>query len=90
MQAQAYEGYFESGMFYSAGKPLRIPERRKVYITVLDEPTQVNTPTTAPSWLEEFHRLLEASGDEKFCMEDFPRMDFGRDPTIFSDESQPS
>jgi len=38
MQAQAYEGYFESGMFYSAGQPLRIPERRKVYITVIDEP----------------------------------------------------
>ena len=38
MQAQAYEGYFESGVFYAAGKPLRIPEQRKIYITVLDEP----------------------------------------------------
>ena len=87
MQAQAYEGYFESGMFYSAGQPLRIPERRKVYITVLDEPTQINNPTTTPCWLEEFHRLLEESGDEKLHMEDFPRMDFGREPITFSDEA---
>ena len=43
MQAQAYEGYFESGMFYTAGKPLQIPERRKVYITILDEITQVES-----------------------------------------------
>jgi len=43
MQAQAYEGYFESGKFYTADKPLPIPERRKVYITIFNEPVQ-NTP----------------------------------------------
>ena len=86
MQAQAYEGYFESGEFYTAGKPLRIPERRKVYITIFNEPAQNIPPTTTPSWLDELHQLLEESGDEKLCMEDFPRMDFGREPVILSDE----
>ena len=86
MQAQAYEGYFESGKFYTAGKPLRIPERRKVYITIFNEPVQNIPPATTPSWLDELHQLLGESGDEKLCMEDFPRMDFGREPIIFSDE----
>ena len=86
MQAQAYEGYFESGKFYTAGKPLPIPERRKVYITIFNEPVQ-NTPSaTAPKWLDELHQLLEESGDEKLNMEDFPRVDFGREPIVFSEE----
>ncbi len=38
MQAQAYEGYFENGRFFAAGKTIQIPEKRRVYITVLDEP----------------------------------------------------
>jgi len=85
MQAQAYEGYFESGKFYTAGKPLRIPERRKVLITIFDEPVQNASHATAPKWLGELHQLLENSGDEKLSMEDFPRMDFGREPLVFSD-----
>ena len=86
METQSYEGYFESGKFYTAGKQLRIPERCKVYITIFNEPVQ-NTPlATAPNWLGEFHKLLEESGDEKLSMEDFPRMDFGRESIIFSDE----
>ena len=86
MQAQAYEGYFESGKFYTAGQPLRIPERRKVYITILNETLQNIPPASAPSWLDELHQLLEESGDEKLNIEDFPRMDFGREHIVFSDE----
>ena len=86
MQAQAYEGYFESGKFYTAGKPFSIPERHKVYITVLNEPIQIGSPATSPDWLDELHRLLEESGDEKLRMEDFPRMDFERKPIVFSDD----
>ena len=37
MQAQAYEGYFENGRFYAAGKAIHIPERQRVFITILDE-----------------------------------------------------
>ena len=86
MQAQAYEGYFEGGNFYTAGKPLRIPERRKVYITIFNEPVHNISSATAPDWLSELHQLLEESGDEKLHMDDFPRMDFGREPLVFSDE----
>ena len=50
MQAQAYEGYFENGRFYFAGKIMRIPEHQRVYITVLDEPVFGNK--NAEAWQE--------------------------------------
>ena len=86
MQAQAYEGYFEDGKFYTAGKSLCIPERRKVYITVLDEPTHISSPKASLDWLDELHRLLDESSDEELHMENFPRMDFDREPVVFNDE----
>jgi len=38
---QAYEGYFENGHFYPAGQTMRITGRRKVIMTVLDEPAVI-------------------------------------------------
>ena len=58
MQAQAYEGYFEGGNFYTAGKSLHIPERRKVYITIFNESVHNTLPAIAPDWLGELHQLL--------------------------------
>ncbi|MCL2054553.1 MAG: hypothetical protein FWG90_09025 [Oscillospiraceae bacterium] len=40
MQAQAYEGYFKNGSFFTAGQTMRIPENRRIYITILDEPAR--------------------------------------------------
>ena len=37
MHAQAYEGHFESGQFYIAGQPFRIPERKRVLIAILGD-----------------------------------------------------
>jgi len=86
MQAQAYEGYFESGKFYTAGKALLIPERRKVYITIIDEPIQDDSDVVSLGWLEDLHNLLRESGNEKLCMEDFPRMEFRRETIAFNEE----
>ena len=76
MQARAYEGYFEGGQFYTAGKPLRIPERRRVYITVLDAPTQEDTTT---DWVDELERMVKEDTSEKLRIEDFPRANFTRE-----------
>jgi hypothetical protein len=35
---QAYEGYFENGKFYTAGQTISIPEQRRIFITILEEP----------------------------------------------------
>ena len=34
---QAYEGYFENGQFYMAGRIIPIPERRRAIINILDD-----------------------------------------------------
>ena len=48
MQATAYEGYFVNGCFYTSGKALQIPEKRRVFITILEEPqdNETNNPVT--------------------------------------------
>ena len=61
MQAQAYEGYFDNGFFYTSGKKIRIPERRRVYVTVLDEPITDNENTEA--W-QEFLTEIKKIDDE--------------------------
>ena len=43
MQAVAYEGYFDNGLFYSAGKTLTIPEKCRVVITILETPQQARS-----------------------------------------------
>ena len=37
MRATAYEGYFNNGRFYVSGKPVHIPEQRRIFITILDD-----------------------------------------------------
>ena len=83
MQARAYDGYFENGQFFPQNTPIRLPGRfRAVLTVVLEEPIE-SEPTG--DWVDELNRLLEESGDEKLSMENFPRMDFGREPIIFND-----
>ena len=38
---QAFEGYLENGRFFPIGKPMRIVGRRRVRMTVLDEPAEL-------------------------------------------------
>jgi hypothetical protein len=52
MQAQAYEGYFENGHFYTAGRVVNIPERRRAIITLFDEPI-------ADDEAVQFHKLID-------------------------------
>ena len=38
MLARAYEGHFENGNFYANGQIVRLPERKKFLIKMIDEP----------------------------------------------------
>ena len=71
MQAQAYEGYFESGQFFTAGHPIRIPERRRVYITILEEPVSDNE--NAQAW-QDF--LQEIKNIDNEPLTEFERVSF--------------
>lgn len=64
MQAQAYEGYFDNGRFYTAGRTIPIPDHRRVYITILDETTQDDVNQRLKE-LDELNAMIDASADEE-------------------------
>ena len=75
---QAYEGYFENGRFYPI-EPVSIQDRRRVIVTVLDEPVDEKPNTWA-----EFDKTVSGM-NEKPRLEDFPRCQFGREPINLGD-----
>ena len=74
---QAYEGYLDKGRFYPSGPSVRIQGRRRVIVTVLDEPTpeQKETPQ-AQAW-REFFDTVNASNEA--IPETFERVNFARE-----------
>jgi len=85
MQAQAYEGYFESGKFYTSGQLLHIPERKRVFIAILGD-TQ-NEMEKQAAW-NEFKRVVKNTEHENALLDNeaFLRRDSGRDFINFADE----
>ena len=85
---QAYEGYFENGIFHAAGHIVRIPERRRVFLTVLEEqPTQLIDKDKRIFWAE-FDRMVDESTNEVLREENFSRLNFGRELILLSDEEE--
>jgi hypothetical protein len=58
MQAQAYEGYFDNGSFFSSGRTISIPEKTRVVVTVFDEPAKA--VNEVDKRLKEFDAIMEA------------------------------
>ena len=75
---QAYEGYLEDGRFHPIGSPISAQGRLRVIVTVLG-PHNEDTQSKPASWLDEFNRLLDTSGDDKLSIENFPRANFTRE-----------
>ena len=69
---QAYEGYLEKGRFYPMGTPVSIEGRRRVILTILDEPPREKSDTWA-----ELDKIVSEM-DVKPCFEDFPRCQLSR------------
>ena len=85
MQAQAYEGYFESGKFYTAGKQLRIPERKRVFIAILGD---VQNDIKKQTMWNEFKLMVKDTEYENALLDDdaFLRRDSGRELINFVNE----
>ena len=60
---EAYKGYFENGNFYTAGRTMRIPERRQIVLTFLDE-QQDDTLDEQLAAMDEFITVIKASDEE--------------------------
>ena len=71
MRTQAYEGYFENGNFFASGRVVRLPERKRVVITVLDEPAKIKSEMSSGekerrlAWLKKLDELTIAARDEE-------------------------
>ena len=89
MQAQAYEGYFERGKFFTDGKPLHIPERKRVFITILGD---VQNETEKQNAWNEFKLMLNDTEHENILLDDdaFSRQDSGREFIDFVNEVESS
>ena len=91
MRAVAYEGYFNNGQFYASGKAVKIPEKRRVFITIFDETESVTAHETreqkesAQEWLDDFFRIL-STATEDLDEKDFPRISFRKPEELFECE----
>jgi len=84
MQAYAYEGYFENGQFFVPGQTTtHIKGRKKVFITILDEPTENDDVLKK---IAEFDRMVDESADELLNKEYFQRITSSRPLAIFSND----
>ncbi|MCL2018736.1 MAG: hypothetical protein FWG70_03160 [Oscillospiraceae bacterium] len=73
MQAQAYEGYFKNGNFFAAGRTIKIPDDRRIYITILDEPVRNEATEQRLTALDDFFTAIEASDE---VVPEFERVKF--------------
>ena len=65
MQAQVYEGYFHKGEFYTAGKTITFPERKRIFVTVLDEQqAQYATMNEHLAAMDEFINAIKTSDED--------------------------
>ena len=87
---QAYEGYVEDGRFYPIGQPIQTTERRRAFLTVLDEPAKSTEIEEKRAFWAAFDKLAIESADEDELLDDeaFKRRPSGRELILFSDEEQ--
>ena len=85
---QAYEGYIENGRFHPAGVLSSINGRRRVILTVLDEPLKMPVEDDGKAFWADFTSLIAQSANEELREEDFPRTHFEREIVDFSDEDE--
>jgi hypothetical protein len=90
---QEYEGYFEGNHFYPIGQTIVIPERRRAFVRVLDEPARDRNKTEHDALIQkklaalaECYRIADEAPDEVLRLEDFPRFDLGRELIHFEEK----
>jgi hypothetical protein len=79
MQTLAYEGYFVDDHFYVSGKVTKMPEHRRVVITILEDIQSADTRKMA-AW-NEFKRMSDETAHENLLLDNdaFKRVYSGRE-----------
>jgi hypothetical protein len=73
---QTYEGYYEEGRFYPIGQMSGLSGRRRVLITILDEPEHDNATARRLSAIDGFFAAIDASEED---VPEFERVRFNRE-----------
>jgi hypothetical protein len=68
----AYEGYFENGFFFTAGRrTIQLPENKRIIITVLDEPVTIQEKSVPQerrlAWLKRLEKAIQESSEEELA-----------------------
>jgi len=85
--AQTYDGYIENGAFYPRQSISRLPSQYVAVLTVIEVPATAPKQEESPiPWWEELEAMVRADTSPKLRMEDFPRMDFGREPINWDED----
>jgi hypothetical protein len=69
MQTQALEGYMENGLFHTAGQIIKLPEKKKLFITIPGDSNDYDDPNDLQlrlAWLDELEAAIELSVGEEF------------------------
>jgi len=90
--AQTYDGYVENGLFYPKQTLTQAKGRALAVLTIIETPATTSIQDNdSLAWLDELEQMVQSDITPKLRIEDFPRMDFGRIPVIFTDdEANPS
>ena len=81
MQATAYEGYFNNGLFYVSGKAVQIPEKQRVVVTIFS-----NEPDTPIKSLTSKKRI--AAQDFLHAMQELRNVGLSEEDNAAIDELQ--
>jgi len=87
---QAFDGYVDGGQFYPTGASI-LPGRFRAVLTVIMDvqaPQQPEDKEPSIHWAYELDRMIDESTSPPLRIEDFPRMDFGREPISFAREGE--
>jgi hypothetical protein len=85
-QAQTYDGYVENGLFYPRQTLTNTPGRLLAVLTVIEVPVESDKKEASIPWWEELEVMVRSDTTPKLRIEDFPRLDLGREPIIFTNE----
>ena len=78
MQATAYEGYFNNGLFYVSGKAVQIPEKQRVVVTIFaNEPDSLTKSLTSRKRIaaQDFIQAMQELRDTGLNAEDNAAID---------------
>jgi len=77
---ESYEGFYEDGRFYPVGQTINIKGRRRVKLTVVEEPIAEQSETSQAAAWREFFEAVNSSSEE--VPETFERVNLARETAI--------